>query len=69
MCESCSLLMVLYLDHGVQRAGKLPPELGSDVHHVHLATRHHHSDQGVVVSARSLQRTHKHNPDKHKHNL
>lgn len=39
----------------MQGASKKPPELSSDVQHVHLTTSHHHSDQGVVISTCTLQ--------------
>lgn len=49
------VLWSVYLDHVVQRAGEHPPELSSDVQHVHLTATCHHSDQGVVISPSALQ--------------
>lgn len=46
-----------YLDHGKQGASKQLSELSSDVQHVHLTTSHHHSNQGVIVSACTLKKT------------
>ena len=57
---ACVCVCVFYLDHGKQGAGEHPPELSSDVHQVHLAATHHHSDQGVVISSCTLRQTHKH---------
>lgn len=51
-------ILCVYLDHRMQRAGKQPPELSSDVQQVHLTASHHHSDQGVIVSACTLSREH-----------
>lgn len=45
----------MHLDHGEQRTGKHPPELSSDVQHVHLAATHHHPDQSVIVGSSPLQ--------------
>lgn len=46
-----------YLDHRKQGASKQLSELSSDVQHVHLATSHHHPNQGVIVSACTLKRS------------
>lgn len=51
-------ILCVYLDHRMQRAGEQPPELSSDVQQVHLTASHHHSDQGVIVSACTLSREH-----------
>ena len=60
LCVCFLCVCVFYLDHWKQGAGKHPPELSSDVHHVHLAATHHHSDQGVVIGSCTLKQTHKH---------
>lgn len=62
MLQVLTLIMCLfaqYLDSGIKRRSVLLLEAGSDVQHVHLASRHHYPHQGVVISSSTLKHRNK----------
>lgn len=46
----------LYLDEGVERFPVHGQEFPSDIQHVYLRARHHHSDQRVVICSQALKK-------------
>ena len=47
--------MVHYLDEGAQSFPELLLKLLLDLHHVYLTAGHHHTSEGVLISAHTLQ--------------